>query len=191
LVHRLDKDTSGLLVVALTEASLRDLQSQLQDRTLGRTYETLSWGRWAEDAGTLTGALGRHPTQRQRMAVLAAGGKPAVTRYEVREDFGFVQRCEVWLETGRTHQIRVHFAHHHHPVVGDTTYGDDARAKGVHPLDRRTADALVAAAGRQMLHASELRLRHPRSGEEMSFAAPPPDDFRRALDILHDAAPAP
>ncbi len=191
LVHRLDKDTSGLLVVALTETSLRDLQSQLQDRTLGRTYEALSWGRWAEDAAALTGAVGRHPTQRQRMAVLEAGGKSAVTHYEVREDFGFVQRCEVKLETGRTHQIRVHFAHHHHPVVGDATYGDDARVKGVHPLDRQAATAMVAAAGRQMLHASALRLRHPRTGEEMSFAAPPPDDFRRALQILRNAAPSP
>jgi len=190
LVHRLDKDTSGLLVVALTETSLRALQSQLRDRTLGRTYRTLSWGRWAEDAGTLTGALGRHPTQRQRMAVLEAGGKPAVTRYEVREDFGFVQHCEVGLETGRTHQIRVHFAHHHHPVVGDRTYGDDARVKGVHPLDRPAALDLVAAAGRQLLHARALRLTHPRTGETMRFAAPPPDDFRRALEVLRAAAPS-
>ncbi|MBC8426732.1 RluA family pseudouridine synthase [bacterium] len=190
LVHRLDKDTSGLLVVALSEAALRPLQAQLQDRTLGRTYEALSWGQWAEDAATLTGAVGRHPTRRQRMAILEQGGKPAVTHYEVREDFGFVQYCRVRLETGRTHQIRVHFAHHHHPVVGDATYGDDARIKGVHPLDRRTAEALVATAGRQMLHACELRLVHPRSGEALTFAAPRPDDFQSALDILRDAAPS-
>ncbi len=190
LVHRLDKDTSGLLVVALNDTAQRRLQAQLQDRTLGRTYETLSWGRWAEDAGTLVGAVGRHPTRRQRMAILEQGGKPAVTHYAVREDYGFVQFCEARLETGRTHQIRVHFAHHHHPVVGDATYGDDARVKGVHPLDRRAAEAMVAAARRQMLHACELRLVHPRSGEALSFAAPRPDDFATALGALRDAAPS-
>jgi 23S rRNA pseudouridine1911/1915/1917 synthase len=191
LVHRLDKDTSGAMAVALTETSLRALQAQLRNRTLGRTYETLSWGQWADDEGTLAGAVGRHPTQRRRMAVLETGGKPALTHYRVREDFGFVQFCEVRLETGRTHQIRVHFAHHHHPVVGDATYGDDARAKGVHPLDRPAADALVKTAGRQLLHARELRLVHPRSGEPMILRAPRPDDLRLALKILRDAAPRP
>jgi len=190
LVHRLDKDTSGLMVVALTETSLRDLQGQLQDRSLGRTYECLSWGQWKEDEGTLTGALGRHPTVRQRMAVLETGGKAAVTHYTVLEDFGFVQRCEVKLETGRTHQIRVHFAHGSHPVVGDLLYGDDARVKGVHPLDRQAALGMTAAADRQMLHARDLTLRHPTTGETLEFSALPPDDFMRALTVLREAAPS-
>ncbi len=190
IVHRLDKDTSGLMVVALTETSLRDLQDQLQQRSIGRMYEALSWGQWDQDEGTLTGALGRHPGLRQRMAVLETGGKSAVTHYSVLEDFGFVQRCEVKLETGRTHQIRVHFAHFNHPVVGDGLYGDDARVKGVHPLDRPAALGMAAAASRQMLHARDLTLRHPATGEPLSFTVPPPDDFNRALTVLRDAAPS-
>ncbi len=190
LVHRLDKDTSGLMVVALDASSLAALQDQLRDRTLGRVYEALSWGQWDADAGELHGAIGRHPTRRQLMAVVEHGGREATTRYEVLEDFGFVQRCEARLETGRTHQIRVHFAHHNHPVVGDPLYGDDARVKGVHPLDRPAALAMDAAAGRQLLHARELRFVHPATGETLEFAAAPPDDYAAALGALRDAAPS-
>ena len=190
LVHRLDKDTSGLLVVALDESTLNALQDQLRDRSLGRLYEALSWGQWAEDEGELRGAVGRHPHLRQRMAVLESGGREAITHYEVREDFGFVQRCEARLRTGRTHQIRVHFSHHNHPVVGDPLYGDDARLKGVHPLDRPAALAMCDAAGRQMLHARELSFTHPVTGEALAFTAEPPADFTAALTALRDAAPS-
>lgn len=190
LVHRLDKDTSGLMVVALTESAMIALQDQLRDHTLARVYETLSWGQWDADAGELHGAIGRHPNLRQRMAVLERGGRAATTRYEVREDFGFVQRCEVRLETGRTHQIRVHFAHHNHPVVGDALYGDDARLKGVHPLDRPAALAMAAAAGRQMLHARGLGFAHPATGEALAFTAEPPADYTAALAALREAAPS-
>jgi 23S rRNA pseudouridine1911/1915/1917 synthase len=188
LVHRLDRFTTGLLVVARTEAAHRDLSEQLRNRRLGRRYSALSWGQWDESTGRLEGALGRHPHQRLKMAVLERGGRPAFTRYEVVEDFGFMQYCDVELETGRTHQIRVHFAHWHHPVVGDPLYGDDQRAVQVHPLDMQVARAVTRVADRQLLHASALRLRHPVSGEELSFASPLPGDFADCLRLLRDHA---
>jgi 23S rRNA pseudouridine1911/1915/1917 synthase len=187
IVHRLDKDTSGLMVVALTETAHRRLSAQLKDRTLGRWYLALSWGRWPEDAGTLEGPVGRHPRKRRLMAV-TPGGRDAVTHYEIQEDFEFVQLVRVRLQTGRTHQIRVHFAHFGHPVVGDPQYGDDRRAKGVHGSRRRQADALVAGAGRQLLHAAELHLRHPADGREMTFKAPLPADMEAALSGLRLAS---
>lgn len=188
IVHRLDRNTTGLLVVARRDRVLAALQEQIQARTMGRIYLALSWGRWAGDEAVLEGDIGRDQRRRQRMAVVKKGGRPAVTRYRVLEDHGFVQLCRVELETGRTHQIRVHFARSGHPVVGDPLYGDDARVRGVHHLDRRRADAMVKAAGRQMLHASELHFRHPADGREMTFAAPLPPDMAAVLrKLAHDA----
>lgn len=184
IVHRLDRDTSGLLAVALTERAHHHLGDQLRDRRMGRTYRALSWGSWDESAGKLTGDIGRHAHQRPKMAVVERDGRPAVTHYEVLEDFGFVQHCQVKLETGRTHQIRVHFTHNHHPIVGDPLYGDDRRAKGVHPLDRRRADRMVRAANRQMLHAAELRLIHPVTDQALTFTQELPADMARILDHL-------
>ena len=184
IVHRLDRDTSGLLVVALTDQAHRSLAAQLKDRSLGRHYLAISWGRWRQDKGTLTGALGRHPSDRLRMAVVAEGGRTATTHHAVAADYGFVQLCRVVLESGRTHQIRVHFAHRGHPVVGDALYGDDRRARNVAPAYRARAQALVKAAQRQLLHATELHLVHPSSGQELVFNVPPPPDFQRALAIL-------
>jgi len=183
LVHRLDKDTSGLLVVARTEAAHRHLANQLAERALGRVYHALCWGSWRPDRGEIDAPVGRHPRQRQRMAVID-GGRRAVTRYRVLADFGFVQLVEASLLTGRTHQIRVHFAHRHHPVVGDPVYGDDRRASNVHPLDLTRARRLAAVAERQLLHAAWLRLRHPTDGREMVFRAPWPDDLREAVVLL-------
>ena len=184
IVHRRDRDTSGLMAVARADEAHRHLAAQLEDRLMGRTYHTVSWGRWSEDAGTLTGDIGRDPRQRQRMAVVAAGGKPAETRYEVVEDFGFVQHCRVELATGRTHQIRVHFAHNRHPVVGDRLYGDDSRRRGVHNLDRARADRMVRKAKRQMLHAAELRLVHPADDRALVFTSELPADMAGVLEDL-------
>jgi 23S rRNA pseudouridine1911/1915/1917 synthase len=184
IVHRLDRDTSGLLVVALEPRSHGDLQRQIRERRMRRTYLALGWGRWAEDAGTLRGAIGRHPRQRQLMAVVAQGGRPAVTRYRVLEDFGFCQFCEVDLETGRTHQIRVHFAHAGHPLVGDPVYGDDRRARGVHHLDRAAAERMVRGARRQLLHATRLSFDHPVTGEPIVVESPAPADLAAVLSGL-------
>lgn len=184
IVHRLDRDTTGVMVVALTEQAHQSLSEQLKERVMGRVYLALAWGRWEVDQGTLEGNIGRHPRRRQLMAVLAQGGRPACTEYQVSEDFGFVQLCRVRLQTGRTHQIRVHFAHNHHPIVGDPVYGDDGRAKRVHPLDRQRAARLVCRASRQVLHAAELHLRHPVTGESLGFAAPLPEEFAGILAEL-------
>ncbi len=186
IVHRLDRDTSGLLAVALTDQAHRHLADQLQEHQMGRTYYALNWGRWPADAGKLTGEVGRHPRFRQKMAVVENGGRSAVTHYEVVEDFGFVQLCKVELETGRTHQIRVHFAFGGHPVVGDSMYGEDKRARGIHNLDRRAADRMVRETKRQLLHAAELRLVHPATEQEMTFQAPLPADMEHVLAGLRE-----
>ena len=159
IVHRLDKGTSGLIVVARNDVAHRALAAQLSDRTLSRTYLAIARGQVKADAGELEGAIGRHPRERKRMAVVA-GGRFARTRYTVleRKRTHTLLRCD--LDTGRTHQIRVHLAALGHPVAGDVDYG------GREPL-----------AARPMLHASRLRLRHPGTGAEMSFEAPTPPDF--------------
>jgi 23S rRNA pseudouridine1911/1915/1917 synthase len=187
IVHRLDRDTSGLLVVALNDRAHRHLGDQLRDRRMGRTYEALSWGTWKEDKGTITGDIGRHPKFRQKKAIVPDGGRHAVTHYEVLENFGFVQFCRIELETGRTHQIRVHFSSNHHPVVGDGMYGDDRRARGVHPLDRMSAAQMVRDAGRQLLHAAELHLEHPVTGEELVFSSEMPSDMAHVLKSLRES----
>ena len=159
IVHRLDKGTSGLIVVARNDASHRALSAQLSDRTLSRTYLAIARGRMRGEAGVLEGPIGRHPRERKKMAVVA-GGRFARTRYQVleRKRTHTLLRCD--LDTGRTHQIRVHLAASGHPVAGDDKYG--GRESGLE---------------RPMLHAWRLRLRHPRTGQEMSFEAPPPPDF--------------
>ncbi len=184
IVHRLDRDTTGLLAVALNHKAHAHLAEQLRDRRMGREYLAISWGSWNEDEGVLEGDIGRHPRQRQKMAVVPEGGREARTHYRVLEDHGFAQICAVKLETGRTHQIRVHFAQHHHPVLGDQTYGDDTRAKTVHALDRTRAAQAVKQAQRQMLHARNLELEHPVTGEIMTFSAPVPEDMARVWAIL-------
>ncbi|HKA66333.1 MAG TPA: RluA family pseudouridine synthase, partial [Solirubrobacterales bacterium] len=165
LVHRLDKDTSGLLVAARTDAAHQALSAQLADRTMSRTYQAIAVGRIEGPAGVLEGDIGRHPGDRKRMAVVARG-RWARTRYEVLEALRghTLLRCD--LDTGRTHQIRVHLAAFGHPVAGDRAYGGGG------------------AAPRPMLHAWRLKLRQPRTGEEMSFEAPPPADFRDFLETL-------
>ena len=185
LVHRLDRDTSGLRAVALCQRALKSLAAQLKDRTLGRTYLALSWGAWPEDAGTLSGDMGRHPRDRQRMAVVERGGREAITHYEVVDDLSFVQLCRVKLATGRTHQIRVHFTHHGHPVVGDPVYGDDRRALNVRPVDRSAATRLIKGLPRQFLHAAELERRHPADGRLLTVTAPLPPELAGPLERLH------
>ena len=166
IVHRLDKDTSGLLVVAKTEPAQTALVRQLQARTVKRTYIALVRGR-VEEGGTVEAPIGRHPVQRTRMAVVA-GGKPAITHYRVRKRYAAHTLLECDLETGRTHQIRVHLASIGHPLEGDPVYAGKARA----------------AFRRQALHAWKLAFVHPSSGKTVGFEAPPPADLEQLLEAL-------
>ncbi|HHM04875.1 MAG TPA: 23S rRNA pseudouridine(1911/1915/1917) synthase RluD [Gammaproteobacteria bacterium] len=179
VVHRLDKDTSGLLVVARTLAAQKSLVAQLQARTVSREYAAVVVGALVA-GGTVDAPIGRHPVDRKRMAVVPRG-KPAISHYRVQGRFRAHTHIAVRLETGRTHQIRVHLAHIRHPLVGDATYGGRAR------LPSGAGDALIQALRgfpRQALHARRLALRHPRRGEPVSWEAPLPDDICQLLAAL-------
>ncbi|MFM7322733.1 MAG: RluA family pseudouridine synthase [Armatimonadota bacterium] len=183
IVHRLDKDTTGLLVVAKNDTAHRSLQAQIQARTARRQYEALVWGSPRFEEAVVDAPIGRHPTDRTRMAVIdpAKGGgtaRDAVTELRVVERLGPISRLECTLQTGRTHQIRVHCKFAGIPVVGDPVYGGE-RKSGDTEIDRR-----VAALGGQALHASRLVFRHPRTGEEMAFESPPPAPIRELAELL-------
>ena len=172
IVHRLDKDTSGLLVVAKTLQAQTDLVRQLQARSVGRESRAVVHGNVARD-GTMDAPVGRHPVKRTRMAVTARG-RQAVTRYQVAERFGHATLLRCRLETGRTHQIRVHMSALGHPLVGDPVYG---KRGGI-------------AFPRQALHAERLRLLHPATGKTMEWQADPPADLRELISSLRQAPQA-
>jgi 23S rRNA pseudouridine1911/1915/1917 synthase len=189
IVHRLDKETSGLMVVAKTTAAHRALVEMLRARTVRRRYLAIVWGQPRAAAGTVEGAIGRDPRQRKRMAVVTRGGKPARTRWRVRERLAGAALLEVALDTGRTHQIRVHLAHVGHPVAGDPLYGGRGRVQLSGTAGERSLRAAVLEAlPRQALHAAGLEFPHPVTGAAMRFTSPPPADFERALETLR--APA-
>jgi 23S rRNA pseudouridine1911/1915/1917 synthase len=172
IVHRLDKETSGLLVVAKTLVAQTDLVRQLQARSVQREYLAIAHGRIEAD-GKIDAPIGRHPTQRTRMAVVARG-RPAITYYGVLRRYAHATSLCCRLETGRTHQIRVHLQKMGHPLVGDPVYGKN----------RNSPDRAAAAFKRQALHARRLALRHPASGELMSWQAPTPTDIEHLLATL-------
>jgi 23S rRNA pseudouridine1911/1915/1917 synthase len=179
IVHRLDKDTSGLLMVAKTLKAHKALVDQLQARSVHREYLALVQGAMT-GGGTLTDPLGRHPTDRKRFAV-RRDGKPAVTHYRIETRYTDHTLLRVKLETGRTHQIRVHLSHIHYPLVGDPVYGGRLR------LPRGASEALIQALQafrRQALHAESLGFIHPDSGEWVVWQEPLPDDFARLLAAL-------
>ena len=169
IVHRLDKDTSGVMVAAKNDISHQSLALQIGEKTATRTYLTIVHGNIREDTGTVNAPIGRHPTDRKQMAVVEKNSKSAVTHFRVLERFGQYTFLECKLETGRTHQIRVHMAYIGHPVVADPKY---SRSK--------VPFAIVG----QALHSAELRLKHPTSGEEMVFTAPMPIDMEKILHKL-------
>ena len=181
IVHRLDKDTTGLMVVAKTLAAQTHLVEKLQARDITREYEALAIGLMTA-GGSVDAAIGRHPTKRTHMAVVR-DGKPAVTHYRVAEKFRLHTRLRLRLESGRTHQIRVHMTHIGHPLVGDPLYGGRARLpKGA---DADTQQQLRDFS-RQALHAARLILAHPVSGERMEWQAPIPDDMQALYALLRD-----
>ena len=179
IVHRLDKDTTGLMVVAKTAAAHKTLVEALQARDINREYRALVVGK-PTAGGRVEAPIGRHPTKRTRMAVVSTG-KHAVTHYRIAERFRIHTLLEVNLETGRTHQIRVHMAHIHYPLVGDPVYG--GRLKLPTAADEHTRQMLQSFR-RQALHAYRLGLRHPASGEPMQWQADMPGDMQALLECL-------
>lgn len=185
IVHRLDKETSGLMVVAKTLASHHDLVDQLQARTVKRQYCAVCVGAMTGGA-TIDAPIGRHPQQRKKMAVLAVGGKPAITHYRVAQRFGHHTRITVNLETGRTHQIRVHMAHRKYPLIGDPVYGGRPR------IPRAASELLLETLRgfpRQALHAEALGLEHPDTGEALHFECELPADMQELLAVLASEDP--
>lgn len=187
IVHRLDKDTSGVMVVAKTQLANDALTAAFAARDLDRAYLALCWGLPASLSGEIEGAIGRDPRDRKRMAVVARGGKPAVTRYRTQRAWGTaVALLECRLATGRTHQIRVHLASRGHPIVGDPVYlrRIPAPARTLPEATRR----LLLDFPRQALHAAQLGFAHPRTGARLAFESPIPLDFKVLLDALDGSA---
>ena len=169
IVHRIDRDTSGLIIAAKNDAAHLALSAQLSDHTLARTYECLVMGNLRQDSGTVDAPIGRHPTNRKKMAVNTRNGRRAVTHWEVIARYNGVTHVRCRLETGRTHQIRVHMAYIGHPILGDTVYG---------------AKKPVPGLTGQCLHATGLRFLHPRTGEPVELHCPLPEEFTRMLEKL-------
>ncbi|MFO8099593.1 MAG: RluA family pseudouridine synthase [Salinibacter sp.] len=186
IVHRLDKGTSGLLVVAKRDCAHQPLAEQFKAHTVERRYRAIVWGHLDPPRGTMEGAIGRDPNHRQRMAVVPENqGKWAVTHYETVEYHAHTSVVEFQLETGRTHQIRVHASERHHPLLGDPTYGGDRVRYGPQDGDRRAFfDRLFEALPHPALHAGELGFVHPTSGETMHFEAAPPTGWQEVLERL-------
>lgn len=174
IVHRIDKDTSGLLVVAKCDSAHRALSEELKYHGIVREYHALVAGGFSNDSGTVNLPIGRHPVDRKRMAVVS-DGREAITHYEVLARYGAVSYLKLQLETGRTHQIRVHMSHTGHPLLGDPVY-----AKSKTRFEERHPKLFNG----QALHAARLTFTHPESGERVSFCAPLPDNFTEALRIL-------
>ena len=187
LVHRIDKDTSGLLVVAKTEEAMTHLAKQFFDKTSEREYIALVWGDVKEDQGTIEGAIGRHPKNRLQNTVFTGDdshkGKPAVTHYKVLERFGYVTLVSCKLETGRTHQIRVHLKHIGHTLFNDERYGGDRILKGTSfSKYKQFVENCFSILTRQALHAKTLGFVHPVTQEKMKFDSSVPDDISQCLE---------
>ena len=180
IVHRIDKDTSGLLVVAKNDEAHKALSAQLEYHGIVREYHALVRGGFKDDTGTVNAPIGRHPVDRKRMAVLSSsdsGAKEAITHYEVLERYGEVSYLKLYLETGRTHQIRVHMAYKGHALLGDEVYATSKTT-----FEKRHAPLFDG----QMLHARRLSFIHPRTNEKVEFEAPLPENFERALTLLRE-----
>lgn len=189
IVHRLDKDTSGLLVAAKTERAMASLAKQFAHHTIERAYHAVVWGAPRAGEGMIEGQIGRNPFDRKRMAVLRGGGKLARTRYRLLESFGpaarpFASLIECRLETGRTHQIRVHLTHLGHPLIGDPSYGRARQAPRPKTQAETLAFATTANFPRQALHAYVLGFQHPSLHKTMRFESPWPADFADLVAAL-------
>lgn len=179
IVHRLDKDTSGAIIVAKNPASLEHLAGQFKARTVVKKYLALVYGHMSPDRGEIDLPIGRHPTQRKKMSVSSRQPRPARSLWKVRSRLGACSLLEIEIKTGRTHQIRVHCAASHHPIIGDSLYG--GRTGNQYRRQDSRLDTLARGVKRQMLHAWRLSVDHPRTGERMTFEAPMAEDMRAFL----------
>lgn len=189
LVHRIDKDTSGLLVIAKNIHAFNFLAKQFFEHTIERTYLAIVWGNIAQDSGTITGHIGRHPVSRKKFTVVADAsyGKHAVTHYQVLQRFGFFTLVRCRLETGRTHQIRVHFKHIGHPLLGDVFYGGDKiTGTKLNKTTRQFLTECLELMQRQSLHAKTLGFIHPRNQQYVQHDSVLPDDFQAVLKKITD-----
>jgi 23S rRNA pseudouridine1911/1915/1917 synthase len=185
IVHRLDKGTSGLLLVARTDEAHRTLAAELEARKVRRVYRALVWGHPREAEGRIEAPLGRHPKDRKRIAVLPRGGRYAATRYQVVRSYAFLTELLLSLETGRTHQIRVHLAHQGQPVFGDPDYGGRrGPLLRLPPAQREEGTRLLAEIEHQALHAETIGFTHPATGEAMEFTRRVPPEFAAVLDLV-------
>ncbi len=189
IIHRIDKNTSGLLIVAKDDTVARRLRQQLADRKITKLYSAVVCGHMRDASGTIDLPIGRSIRDRKKMAVTNVHSREAITHYVVQEKYRLNDLLEVRLETGRTHQIRVHLAHINRPVLGDPDYGGRQRwLRGIMPEERKFAGRLLALFDRQALHARSLKFLHPVSGEEISVTSDLPEDMRGLIDALRARA---
>lgn len=185
IVHRLDKDTSGLIIVAKDDISHRNLARQLKEREIKRRYLAFVWGSFEKGEGRIEAPIGRHPKDRKRMGVVTKGSREAVTNFRILEVYAFLSLVSLQLETGRTHQIRVHMEHIGHPVFGDPVYGGRTkRIKGILPQYRTLALQLLNMMPRQALHAEYVGFVHPKTVQNMEFHADMPEDMKSLWEAL-------
>jgi len=187
IIHRLDKNTSGLLIIAKNDSAARKLRQQLSERRMTKIYQAVICGHMPEDSGTIDLPIGRSIKDRKKMIVTNVKSREAITRYKVIERFRLNDLVEINLVTGRTHQIRVHLLHLHRPVLGDPDYGGRHKwLKGIDPSERRRAQTLLDAIDRQALHARSLSFQHPVTEKEVSVSGDFPDDMARLLELLRN-----
>ena len=187
IVHRLDKQTSGLLVVALNEKTLLALQAMMQARDIHRSYTALIWGHMVDDKGEINAPVGRSTRDRKKMAINRNSGREAITQFKVIKSYRAYDLLELQLLTGRTHQIRVHLTHIGHPVVGDPDYGGRTKnIKGIFAPERALAKELLEIIERQALHACKLEFDHPILEKNISVEAELPHDFRKLISVLDE-----
>jgi 23S rRNA pseudouridine1911/1915/1917 synthase len=181
IVHRLDKDTSGVMAVAKDDEAYHHLIKQFKNRTVKKVYSAIVYGRFTQNEGLIDSAIGRHPSERKRMSTRTKKGKAAITRWKKVEDFDSCTFLEIFPQTGRTHQIRVHLSSIGHPLLGDPLYGRKGRPGAIRDLVLKEC---VKRMNRQALHARRLEFDHPRTGERVQFVSPIPQDMEEVLEWL-------